>query len=97
MDEERLDILPDTPTLQEGIDWTSGAWRGLVVPNDTPEDRVQALNDCFREASESDEFQEFMENNGFGMVYRSAEEFDEYMNEEFERFGELIQELGLEQ
>jgi tripartite-type tricarboxylate transporter receptor subunit TctC len=98
MDEERLDILPDTPTLQEeGIDWTSGAWRGLVVPNDTPEDRVQALNECFREASESDGFQEFMENNGFGTVYRSAEEFDEYMNEEFERFGELIQELGLEQ
>jgi tripartite-type tricarboxylate transporter receptor subunit TctC len=98
MGEESLDILPDTPTLQEeGIDWTSGAWRGIVVPNDTPEEVVQTLNECFTEASESPEFVEFMENNGFGLEYRSAEEFEEYMDSEFERFGEIIGSLGIRQ
>ncbi|WP_207890538.1 tripartite tricarboxylate transporter substrate binding protein [Rubrobacter taiwanensis] len=96
MGEERLDILPDTPTTQEvGIDWESGAWRGLVVPNDTPDDVVQTLNECFREAYESEQFQDFMETQGFGMVYRDAGEFESYMDEEFERFGELIRELDI--
>jgi tripartite-type tricarboxylate transporter receptor subunit TctC len=96
MDEERLDILPDVPTLQEeGIDWESGAWRGLVVPNDTPDEVVQTLNDCFLEAYESQEFQDFMENQGFGMIYRDADEFESYMDEEFERFGEIIEALDI--
>jgi tripartite-type tricarboxylate transporter receptor subunit TctC len=99
MGEERLDILPDVPTLEEeGVgDWTSGAWRGLVVPNDTPDEVVQTLNECFEEAANSGEFQEFMENNGFGLEFRSADEFEGYMDEEFERFGDVIQTLGLDQ
>jgi tripartite-type tricarboxylate transporter receptor subunit TctC len=96
MSEERLSILPDTPTLQEeGIDWSSGSWRGLVVPKDTPDEQVQALNDCFREAYESPEFTEFMKTQGFGMEYRPAEEFDAFMSDEYQRFGELVESLGL--
>ncbi|MBA2691976.1 MAG: tripartite tricarboxylate transporter substrate binding protein [Rubrobacter sp.] len=98
MGEEPLDILPDVPTLEEeGIDWNSGAWRGLVVPNDTPDDVVETLNECFEEAANSDGFQEFMGNNGFGLEFRSADEFEGYMDEEFDRFGDLIQSLGLGQ
>lgn len=98
MGEEQLDILPGVPTLaEEGIDWNSGAWRGLVVPNDTPDDVVQTLNQCFDEAANSGEFQEFMETNGFGNEFRDADEFDQYMDEEYERFGELIPSLGLDQ
>lgn len=97
MGDEQLDILPDTPTLQEeNIDWNSGAWRGLVVPNDTPDDVVGTLNQCFDEAANSEEFQQFMDENGFGVEFRSAEEFEMYMDEENERFGELIPSLGLD-
>lgn len=96
MGEERVDILPDTPTLQEqGIDWTSGAWRGLVVPSDTPDERVQALNDCFKQAYDSEEFQSFMEENGFGTVYKSAGEFEEYMTQEYQRYGDIIESLNI--
>ena len=96
MSEERLSIVPDTPTLQEeGIDWSSGAWRGLVVPKGTPDEQVQTLNDCFREAYESPEFTEFMETQGFGMEYRPAEEYDAFMSDEYQRFGELVESLGL--
>jgi tripartite-type tricarboxylate transporter receptor subunit TctC len=98
MGEERVDILPDTPTLKEkGIDWTSGAWRGLVVPSDTPDERVQALNDCFKQAYDSSSFQEFMENNGFGTVYKPAGEFEEFMTQEYQRYGDIIESLNITQ
>ena len=98
MGEDRVDVLPDTPTLQEqDIDYTSGTWRGLAVPNDTPDERVQTLNECFREAYESPEFQEFMDQNGFGLVYKPADEFEQFMNEEYERFGSVIESLNLNQ
>lgn len=98
MGEDRIDILPDTPTLEEkGIDWTSGAWRGLAVPNDTPQERVQKLNTCFKEAYDSEEFQQFMDENGFGLIYKPADEFDEYMNQEFKRYDGIISSLDIKQ
>lgn len=98
MGEERLDILPDTPTLQEqDIDWTIGAWRGLVVPNDTPDDAVEKLDQCFTAASKSEQFRQFMEENGFGMQRKSAPEFERFMDQEYDRFAGIIESLDLQQ
>jgi tripartite-type tricarboxylate transporter receptor subunit TctC len=95
MGEERLDILPDTPTLTEaGIDWVSGTWRGLSVPAATSPEMVDALEECFTEAAESEEFTSFMEETGFGVEYRGAAEFEAYMDEEYETFGEIIPQVG---
>lgn len=95
--EDRVNIFPDVPTAAEqGYENVEmGAWRGLAVPSGTPEDRVQTLNEAFQSVYESEEFQEFMENNGFGTVNRGPEEFGQFMNSELERFGNLIQELDL--
>lgn len=98
MGEDRIDILPNTPTLkEEGINWTSGAWRGLVVPKGTPKKRVQKLNTCFKKAYDSKKFQQFMKKNGFGMVYKPADEFNQYMNQEFKRYDGIISSLNLKQ
>jgi tripartite-type tricarboxylate transporter receptor subunit TctC len=94
MDQERLDVLPDTPTLEEeGIDWTAANWFGLVVPAGTPDDRIEVLNECFAEAFETEEFAEFMDTQGFGMEYLQASEFEQFMDEEFEQYGELMEEM----
>lgn len=96
--EERVDLFPDVPTLQElGYDFTMGAWRGLTVPQGTDEERIGILEDGFTTVYESDDFQSFMEEQGFGLVYRDAEEFGQFMESEYERFGQIIDELGLEQ
>ncbi len=96
--EERVDLFPDVPTLQElGYDFTMGAWRGLTVPQGTDEERIATLEDGFTTVYESDDFQSFMEEQGFGLVYRDAEEFGQFMESEYERFGQIIDELGLEQ
>lgn len=96
MSDERLDFLPDTPTLQEkGIDWSLGVWRGLVAPADTPDDVVDHLSECFGEAIEDEEFQAFMEKQNFDVVFMGADEWDTYLNDEFERYGETIERMGL--
>lgn len=95
--EERIDIMEDVPTLiEEGIDFTMGAWRGLGVPNDTPDDVIQTLHDGFHEVYESDDFQGFMDDGGFGLDYRDTEEFGQFMQESYDEFGELIDELNIE-
>lgn len=96
--EERLEIMPEVPTLQEeGIDFTMGAWRGLGVPEGTPEDRIETLYDAFQSVYEDEEFQGFMEDNGFGLVNRDPGEFGDFMDESYEEFGEIINELGLDE
>ena len=94
--EERHPLFPDVPTLQEsGYDFTMGAWRGLGLPTGVDDEIVQQLHDAYRSVYESDEFAQFMDDNGFGMVYRDTDEFAQFMDEEYERFGALIEELGL--
>lgn len=96
--EERLDIMPEVPTLmEEGIDFTMGAWRGLGVPNDTPEDRIDTLYETFYDVYESDGFREFMDNSGFGLIHRDTEEFGDFMQQSYEDFGELIDNLDLQE
>jgi len=94
--DEKAPILPDTPTLkEEGIEWTSGAILGLIAPKETPDDAVQALNDCFNEARESEAMKNFMDTQGFIQEYKPAAEFDTYLAEQFTTYGEVVQATGL--
>ncbi|QVQ50054.1 tripartite tricarboxylate transporter substrate binding protein [Spiractinospora alimapuensis] len=94
MAEDRLERLPDTPTLvEEGVDWTAANWFGLVVPNDVDAERVAALNECFAEAFEAEEFVDFMDTQGFVRDYLDAEQFEAFMDEEFEQYADLIDTL----
>jgi tripartite-type tricarboxylate transporter receptor subunit TctC len=94
MAEERMEALPDTPTLQEeGIDWTAANWFGLVVPNEVDSERVAMLNECFAEAHETEEFAQFMDTQGFLIDYLDAEDFEEFMTQEWEDHGALMDAL----
>lgn len=94
--DERVSIFPDVPTLkEEGYEFTMGAWRGLTVPNGTPDERISTLHDAYKSVYDSDQFTTFMEENGFGTVYRDTQEFSSFMNSEHERFGTIIEELGI--
>jgi tripartite-type tricarboxylate transporter receptor subunit TctC len=98
MGENRVGILPNVKTFQEqNFDVKIGAWRGLGAPAETPNQRVQALANLFTSIYESKEFENFMKNNGFGMVYRSPSQFNEFMSSEYDRFGNLIDNLNISQ
>lgn len=96
MEEERHDNFPDVPTVtEEGHEFSLGAWRGVATPAGVDDDRIEVLHDAFYEAYQSEQFQEFMSEQGFGMIYRDTQEFGEFWDEDYQRFQELTDELGL--
>lgn len=97
MSDERSNIIPDVPTFSEaGLEVSNiGTWRGLTVPKDTPDDIVATLEAAFMKAAEQEEFTSFMENSGLGIQLKSSNEFQQFMDENYELFGKMIKDLDL--
>jgi tripartite-type tricarboxylate transporter receptor subunit TctC len=96
MADKRDPKFPNTPTLKEsGVDWTIGAWRGIVAPKGTPPEVVGRLEQAIKKAVESKEFVDFMNSRGFGITYRPAKGFGAFMAEGDASMGRLMKEVGL--
>ena len=92
---ERIDQLPDTPTLKEsGIDVEVTNWRGVVAPPGISDDRRQGLQDIVEQMTETDSWQETLEREGWTPVVKLGEEYDEVdittSPELMSRYGEEI-------
>lgn len=94
---ERLEAYPDIPTLKEetGMDLELGAWRGLVGPAGLDEDIQAKLQTALENVYNSEQFQTSMTERGFGLRWRSAEDFAQFMQDEEVSVRELIQKMGL--
>jgi tripartite-type tricarboxylate transporter receptor subunit TctC len=97
MAEQRNPAFPDVPTLQEagGIDFSVGAWRGIAGPKGLPEEVTAALVPALEKISGMQEFKDFMNQRGYGMVYAGPEQFAQFMGERDAAFGEIMKGLGL--
>jgi len=96
MGDKRADLFPDVPTLRElGISWSMGAWRGVGVPKDTPDDVVKVLEKSLEKAVASAEFKNFMVKNGFGIMWKPAVEYDKFMADGDREMGAIMKEVGL--
>jgi tripartite-type tricarboxylate transporter receptor subunit TctC len=99
MGDERLGAFPDVPTLKEatGLDWTLAAWRGLAGPKDLPPEVVDTLLPAFEKVWQSQEFQDFMKERGFGLVWKPGDEFATWMADSDASLGEVMKKVGLAQ
>ena len=96
MGEKRAELFPEVPTLKElGLNWTMGAWRGVGVPKDTPDDIVKVLEKSLEKAVASAEFKKFMQDSGFGIMWKPAAEYGKFMTEGDKEMGVLMKEVGL--
>jgi tripartite-type tricarboxylate transporter receptor subunit TctC len=96
MGDKRADLFPDVPTLRElGIPWSMGAWRGVGVPKDTPDDVVKVLEKSLEKAVASPEFKNFMVKNGFGIMWKPAIEYGKFMADGDREMGAIMKEVGL--
>ncbi|PWG65436.1 tripartite tricarboxylate transporter substrate binding protein [Spiribacter halobius] len=94
--EERHPLFPDVPTFQElGYDLVGGAYRGMAVPEGTPEDVQQRLSDIFHEINNNEEFQQRMQDLGFFMIDVPVDEVDEFLAERREEYTEVARDFGL--
>ncbi|GAA1766248.1 tripartite tricarboxylate transporter substrate binding protein [Kocuria aegyptia] len=97
MGEERDQNFPDVPTLGEaaGVESSMGVWRGITGPNGLEENVVAELECHLENIVSSDEFGEFMGNQGLGVTYRGSEEFTEFMAQDDAQKGEIMEAAGL--
>ncbi len=96
MSDERDPKFPDVPTLKEqGIDFTMAAWRGITGPAGMPEEIVDELGCHLDEIVHSSEYEEFLGTTGFGVEWKDADEFGEFMAEQDAEKGEIMDAAGL--
>jgi tripartite-type tricarboxylate transporter receptor subunit TctC len=94
---ERNPAFKDVPTLKEamGIDYTTGAWRGIAGPKGIPADVASALTAALKKVNESAEFKEFMGNRGFGIKWADGPGFAKFMDEGNKAMGVAMKAAGL--
>lgn len=94
---ERNPVFPDVPTLEEeiGSQYTLGEWRGIGGPAGMNEEIVATLETALEKAFESDIYQDFMRQQGFGAVWRGSAEFADFMQETDALMGNVVDNLGL--
>ncbi|CAG9622286.1 tripartite tricarboxylate transporter substrate binding protein [Sutcliffiella rhizosphaerae] len=96
MTDNRVDSLPDVPTLKEGgIDLSIGTWRGVAAPKDIPDAEAKKLEEAFAVAAQSDEFKSTLDKFGLGYRYENSEGFSELLKSQDDIFSELIPSLDL--
>jgi len=97
MGPERAALFPDVPTLSEAIgsDWQIGAWRGIVGPQDLPEDVTTRLTEALEAVYNSEEYKTFMSAQGYGVRWAKGEEFGTFMEQADASLGATMQAVGL--
>ncbi|MCJ7874853.1 tripartite tricarboxylate transporter substrate binding protein [Phaeobacter sp. J2-8] len=97
MASERIGAFADVPTLKEttGSDWQLAAWRGIVGPAGMPDEATQKLTVALENVWNSDEFQEFMNGRGFGLTWKSGDDFAGWMKSSDASLGAVMTAVGL--
>lgn len=94
--EERHANFPDVPTFKElGYDMTGGAYRGMAVPEDTPEEVTQKLSDIFGQVNQNPEFRKKMQDLGFVLIDVPYSEVDAFMAEQQKAYEAAARRMGI--
>jgi tripartite-type tricarboxylate transporter receptor subunit TctC len=94
--EERLPDLPDVPTFTEaGFDVVQGAYRGVAVPPETPDEVREKVADAFEEVNQDPDVRERMESLGFIIVDMGPQEAADLTEENQAQAEDLLETFGL--
>jgi tripartite-type tricarboxylate transporter receptor subunit TctC len=94
---ERQDLYPDTPALSEVLPgYDSRGWFGYLAPAGTPSNIVALLNQEINRAMSAPDVKEKMSVIGLTVVTESPKFFADTLKSDYEKYGKLIREIGLE-
>jgi len=87
----------EVPTLNEalGINYSTGAWRGIAAPRNLPGEMAKTLVGALERAYKSKEFTDFMHARGFGTVWAEPGGFADFMDKSDRAMGEAMRAAGL--
>ena len=96
--DERHPLFPDVPTFKElGYELSSGAYRGIAVPESTPEELRKQISDMIHEINQDPEFRQRLENDGMAMLDVGYEEMPEFMARMKETYTRAAKDAGIVQ
>lgn len=96
MAEQRVEQFPEVPTLKElNVDLSISTWRGVVVPNDTPEHIRQKLSDVAEKVSLDSEYVQTLEKMNVTPVYLNAKQFSHIIEKDNQFFADIMKKLGI--
>jgi putative tricarboxylic transport membrane protein len=94
--EERLDTLPDVPTLKEsGIDLVFTNWRGIVAPPGISDSDREAWIDALEKMHDSAAWEKALKDNGWTDAFITGDDFGTFMKEQDQRVVDVLSQLGL--
>jgi putative tricarboxylic transport membrane protein len=96
--DERLPGFPDVPTVTEaGIEIpTLPQIRGIVGPPDMPEEAVAYYSDLIRQATETEQWQAYVAENGFEAAFATPEETTAFIEAYTDQLREILVAAGVE-
>jgi tripartite-type tricarboxylate transporter receptor subunit TctC len=95
--EQRAAALPDVPTFREqGIDYVTGTWFGLLAPAKTPPDIIALLNREVVAALRSDAVRARIAEQGADVMGGSPEDFARFLKQETERLAAVIRRANIQ-
>src|SRR6267378_2628434 len=97
MANKRAALYPDVPTLKEatGSNWTMAAWRGIAAPKGVPVDVRDKLVAAIKKIASSKEYNDFMTQRGFGVIYEGPDEFAKFMAKADADLGATMKAVGI--
>lgn len=97
MSDERQSLFPDVPTLKEatGSEWKLAVWRAIAAPKDMPAEARERLIAAIESAYNSETYQNFMKERGFGLRWAGPEEATQIVAADDASLGEVMKKAGL--
>lgn len=99
MDIPALDELKDLPNLEDAgygdLVVPGGCFRGICAPQGTPDNVKEYLADVIEKAYNSDDFQNYMKEQGLLDAYSKLGDFEKYNQEMVDTMKPIIQATGL--
>ena len=97
MDDKPAALYPNVPTLKAatGSGWTMAAWRGVAAPKNIPAEARDKLVAAVKKIVASKEYNEFMTQRGFGVIYAAPEDYAKFMVKSDTDLGATMKAVGI--
>ncbi|WP_353475988.1 tripartite tricarboxylate transporter substrate binding protein (plasmid) [Salipiger sp. H15] len=96
MEDERIDLFPDTPTaVEKGVDFTWSSWKGLIGPKGMDEETLAWLRDAVKQVAEDEEFKKTLTDMGEFVTYEDAAAFEARARGELETSRSVLEKLEM--
>ncbi|WP_377887615.1 tripartite tricarboxylate transporter substrate binding protein [Alkalihalobacillus sp. R86527] len=90
------ETVSEFPTLKEqGIDGEFVVWRGIMGPKDMDPEAVSFYEQAVKDMMKTDEWKTQRDNFGWKDNYMSSEEFQDFLDQEYDTMKKLMDEVGI--